>query len=121
MSKIRGKHTKPEMEVRRLVWRAGYRYRLHRKNLPGSPDLVFAGMKKVIFVHGCFWHGHKCRKDWLPKTRTSFWRQKIEGNRKRDSVSIRKLRRLGWKSLTIWECEINTQNTTDKVFAFLRE
>lgn len=121
MSKIRGKHTKPEMEVRRLVWRAGYRYRLHRKNLPGSPDLVFAGMKKVIFVHGCFWHGHKCRKDWLPKTRTSFWRQKIEGNRKRDSVSIRKLRRLGWKSLTIWECEINTPNTTDKVFAFLRE
>lgn len=95
MSKIRGKHTKPEMAIRRLVWAAGFRYRLHERKLPGCPDLVFAGKKKVIFAHGCFWHGHKCRKDKLPKTRTAFWKEKIERNKKRDSSSVRKLRRVG--------------------------
>lgn len=119
MSKIRGKHTKPEMAIRRMVWAAGFRYRLHGKKLPGCPDLVFASKKKVIFVHGCFWHGHKCRKDWLPKTRTSFWKEKIEGNRRRDFASVRELRKLGWKSLTIWECEINKPNTMKKVLDFL--
>ena len=121
MSRIRGKHTKPEMEIRRFVWNAGFRYRLHGKNLPGTPDIVFAAMKKVIFVHGCFWHGHKCRKKKLPKTRTLFWKRKIEGNKKRDSSSVRKLRSSGWSVLTIWECEVKKPKIRQKLLNFLRK
>ncbi len=121
MSKIRSKHTKPEMAVRRLIWAAGFRYRLHGKKLPGCPDLVFARLKKVIFVHGCFWHGHICRLQKLPKTRTKFWKQKIDKNKGRDSASVRALLKEGWKSLTIWECEIKKPWVNQKIFKFLAE
>lgn len=121
MSKIRGKDTKPEKFIRRLVWDAGFRYRLHGKNLPGCPDLVFAGKKKVIFVHGCFWHGHSCRKDKIPKTRTTFWKQKFDKNRRRDSSSVRQLRKIGWKSLTVWECKVKSPRTAQKILDFLAD
>jgi len=119
MSKIRGKDTKPEMMVRSLLWRAGYRYRLHVSKLPGSPDLVFPARKKVIFVNGCFWHGHKCRTNKLPKSRTKYWREKIARNKKRDTSNLRVLKRLGWDCLTIWECEVKKQTLPRKIFTFL--
>lgn len=108
MGRIRGRDTKPEMRVRRLVHSMGYRYRLHRKNLPGKPDLVFGPKKKVIFVHGCFWHRHsnpRCKLARLPKSRLEFWRTKLEANRERDIANVKKLRALGWKVLIVWECE----------------
>ena len=106
MSAIRGKDTKPEIIVRSLVHRMGYRFRLHRKDLPGKPDLVFPGRKKIIFVHGCFWHQHpRCRFATRPKTRPDFWANKLDGNRERDKRVRRELRRLGWKVLVVWECQ----------------
>jgi len=121
MSRIRGKNTTPEMIVRRFVWAAGYRYRLHDKHLHGSPDLVFSTKKKVVFVNGCFWHGHKCRKGKLPKTRTEFWKRKIERNKKRDSSCVRKLRREGWSSLIIWECETKNPRRMRKLLESLEK
>ncbi len=107
MSRIRGKDTKPEMVVRRLVHSLGYRFRLHKKDLPGKPDLAFPGRKKVIFVHGCFWHLHKpCNHYRYPKTRLDFWEPKLEGNRKRDRRNRAKLHRMEWSSMVIWECQI---------------
>ncbi|WP_245163669.1 very short patch repair endonuclease [Burkholderia latens] len=107
MSRIKGKNTKPELIVRSLVHRMGYRYRLHRKGLPGRPDLVFAKRRKVIFVHGCFWHRHEgCRLARLPKSRLDFWRPKLDANAKRDKEVELRLAELGWKVLTIWECEV---------------
>lgn len=107
MSRVRSKDTVPEMLVRKTVFSLGYRYRLHDRTLPGCPDLVFRGRKKVIFVHGCFWHRHSgCPKARVPKSRTDFWLQKLEGNKKRDDKNVRKLRRQGWKVLTIWECQL---------------
>lgn len=106
MSRIRAKNTKPELIVRSLAHRNGYRYRLHRKDLPGCPDLVFVSLRRVIFVHGCFWHQHKnCKYAKLPKTRAMFWAKKLENNRKRDATVIRKLAALGWRVLVIWECQ----------------
>jgi DNA mismatch endonuclease (patch repair protein) len=104
MSRIRSKDTKPEMVVRRLVHRLGYRYVLHDKRLPGSPDLVFPSRRKVIFVHGCFWHGHSCGRGFKPKTNEAFWSKKIVGNKARDAKRLRELRRQGWGVLTVWEC-----------------
>lgn len=107
MSRVRSKDTSPEMTVRRLVHAAGYRYRLHGRGLPGTPDLVFAGRRKVIFVHGCFWHRHKhCALARLPKSRLAFWLPKLEENRKRDIRSRARLRKMGWSVLTVWECEL---------------
>jgi len=107
MQSVRGKDTKPEIAVRRLVHSLGYRYRLHVRSLPSCPDLVFPARRKVILVHGCFWHRHDCRKGRsLPATRTSFWRTKLEANKVRDASNRRKLNRLGWKTLVIWECQI---------------
>lgn len=109
MSRIRGKDTKPEIAVRKLVHRMGYRFRLHRRDLPGSPDLAFPGRKKVIFVHGCFWHMHPdpgCRRARVPKSRVDYWKPKLERNRGRDLENEEKLRRLGWEVLVVWECEI---------------
>ncbi len=106
MSAIHSKDTKPELIVRRLVHSLCYRYRLHGTNLPGRPDLIFAGRRKVIFIHGCFWHRHSCGKGRsLPSTRTEFWHDKLESNKRRDRINCRKLRELGWRSLVIWECE----------------
>lgn len=106
MSLVRGKDTGPEMIVRRLIHRLGYRYRLHSKNLPGRPDLVFPSRHKVIFVHGCFWHRHSCVSGReTPKSRKEFWLPKLERNRERDIENRRHLRRTGWDLLVIWECQ----------------
>lgn len=105
MQRVRRKDTAPEMVVRRLVFSMGYRYRLHRKGLPGSPDIVFGPAKKVIFVHGCFWHAHGCRRDSPPKSRLDYWQTKRERNRARDAANVADLERLGWQVLTVWECE----------------
>jgi len=106
MSAIRNKDTKPEMLVRRLVHSLGYRYRLHSGKLPGRPDLVFTSRRKVIFVHGCFWHRHFCKKGKsTPSVREDFWREKLTENRIRDRKNQRALKRLGWQSLIIWECQ----------------
>ena len=93
------------MIVRRILHRLGFRYRLHRRDLPGSPDIVFTSRRKVIFVHGCYWHGHDCRKGRLPKSRLDYWQPKIEANMKRDSRRLAELRALGWDSLIVWQCE----------------
>lgn len=105
MALVRGKDTGPELAVRRLVHRMGYRYRLHRRQLPGAPDLVFVGRRKVIFVHGCFWHRHAgCGR--TPKSRPEFWVPKLTANRRRDLRNQHALRRLGWQFLVIWECQL---------------
>jgi DNA mismatch endonuclease (patch repair protein) len=107
MARIRARDTKPELLVRRLVHRCGFRFRLHGKNLPGKPDLVFLGRKKAIFVHGCFWHRHpRCTLARLPKSRLEFWVPKLTENRQRDLRNIRSLKRLGWKAQVVWECEL---------------
>ena len=105
MRRIRSKDTKPELAVRRLAHAMGYRFRLHRRDLPGSPDLTFPGRRKVIFVHGCFWHGHDCRRAHVSKTRREFWARKVERNRARDAANLSLLRALNWDTLVIWECE----------------
>lgn len=109
MSLVRGKDTGAEMIVRRLVHSMGFRYRLHGKGLPGKPDLVFRRRRKAIWVHGCFWHQHPdptCKLARMPKSRLEFWRPKLEGNRERDMRNRDSLHAQGWKSLTIWECEL---------------
>ena len=105
MRRIRGKDTKPEMIVRRLVYGMGFRYRLHDPKLPGRPDLAFPGLKKIVFVHGCFWHGHRCRYGKLPKSRIDFWAAKIEANRRRDRSNHALLKKQGWAVLVIWQCK----------------
>lgn len=106
MSKITGKDTKPELIIRKALFSEGYRYRLHKKDLPGKPDIVFPSRKKAIFVNGCFWHGHHCKKAALPGTNKSFWEKKINGNKERDKQNLAKLKVIGWETLTIWQCEI---------------
>lgn len=107
MAKVKSKDTRPEMIVRKIVWRMGYRYRLHCENLPGKPDLAFKGRKKAIFVNGCFWHGHQgCPAAKLPESNFGYWQEKISGNQKRDAKNRAKLEALGWKSLVLWECEL---------------
>ncbi len=123
MSAIRSRDTKPEMIVRRLVHFMGYRYRLHRKDLPGKPDLVFAGRRKVIFVHGCFWHQHpdkECKDARRPRSNQAYWQPKLEGNVQRDLTNQQKLRASGWDILVCWECEIKDRNAlTARVRQFL--
>ncbi|MGE0020116.1 MAG: very short patch repair endonuclease [Draconibacterium sp.] len=107
MSRIKAKDTKPELLVRRFLFAQGFRYRLHVKTLPGKPDIVLPKYKTVIFIHGCFFHGHEgCRYFKVPATRTQWWLDKIEGNKKRDIETVKKLTVLGWKVITIWECEL---------------
>lgn len=110
MSRIRDKNTRPEEVIRKLLWGHGHRYRLHRKDLPGKPDIVFPGSKKVLFVHGCFWHRHDCRYFKWPKTNAEFWKQKIEDNVMRDNKNFDQLAKFGWKCLVIWECETKAKN-----------
>jgi DNA mismatch endonuclease, patch repair protein len=104
MCRIKSKDTMPELVVRRLVHSLGYRFVLHDKRLPGAPDLVFPSRSKVIFVHGCFWHGHSCGRGFKPKTNAVFWAAKIDANRARDRRQQGWLRRAGWRVLTVWEC-----------------
>lgn len=107
MSRIRGRDTVPELVVRSYLHRRGLRFRLHRRDLPGRPDIVLPAYRVAILVHGCFWHGHAgCKRASLPKTRVSFWAEKIAANRERDARSIRALEALGWRPLIVWECEI---------------
>jgi len=107
MRAVRRTNTAPEMVVRRLLHSAGYRYRLHAKDLPGSPDIVFPGRKQVIFVHGCFWHGHGCRAGRPPQTRQDYWLPKIARNQERDAAAVDALSQSGWRSMLIWQCEIS--------------
>lgn len=108
MAGIRGKNTKPELEVRRYLHRSGLRYRLHDRNLPGKPDLVFPKFKTVVEVRGCFWHRHEgCSKAYIPKSNQKFWIEKFEGNVERDNRNDRKLEGLGWRVIVIWECEVS--------------
>lgn len=122
MRKIRSKGMKPEMAVRKLAHSLGYRYRLHKKEMPGKPDLVFASRKKVIFVNGCFWHQHdskSCKITRVPKSNLDFWRPKLERTKQRDQEHLQKLRELGWKAMVVWECEIKSTSLVKKLIAFL--
>src|ERR1044071_886761 len=112
MSRIKGKNTKPEMLVRKFLHAQGFRYKLHDKTLPGKPDIVLPKYKTVIFVHGCFWHGHEgCRYFVVPKTRTEWWMEKIRKNISNDALKQEALRKAGWKVIQIWECELRGVRT----------
>lgn len=114
MSQIRAKNTKPELIVRKFLHSNGYRYRLHDKKLPGKPDLVLKKYNTVVFIHGCFFHGHEgCKYFKIPKTNTNWWKQKIEKNKAKDKENEQKLRQLGWKIIIIWECELTKTNMDD--------
>lgn len=121
MSNIRSANTTPERAIRSLLHKLGYRYRLHSKKLSGRPDLVFPGRKKVIFVHGCFWHGHEgCLKGKLPKSNLDYWQPKLEGNKRRDLENRRKLESEGWGVLVLWQCELkNVEKLKSRVTEFL--
>lgn len=123
MSAVRGRDTKPEMFIRRLLHAMNYRYRLHRKDLPGTPDVVFGPKRKTIFVHGCFWHRHPgCPKATSPKTRAEFWAEKFDRNVERDRQAGRRLSALGWQSLVVWECETRKPEAlVRKLKAFLND
>lgn len=115
MSRIRSRDTKPELWVRRLLHSRGFRFRLHRKDLPGRPDLVLPKYDAVVFVQGCFWHAHHCQKGRIPGTRGDFWQAKFEGNKKRDARNTRALRSAGWRVFTVWECELTKPATRERV------
>jgi DNA mismatch endonuclease, patch repair protein len=123
MASIRSKNTKPEMLVRRLLHAAGYRYRLHRCDLPGNPDLAFGRRRKVIFVHGCFWHQHDaetCAEGRKPSSNTSYWHEKLERNVARDKAALEGLSAAGWQTLIVWECETkDTDSLTERLCTFL--
>lgn len=122
MSRIKGKDTKPEMLIRQFIFSKGIRYRLHVKRLPGKPDMVFPKYKKIIFIHGCFWHGHEnCKYFVVPKTRTEWWLNKIRRNRERDLENVSALKKQGWKVIIIWECELKSNNREQKLKSLLRE
>lgn len=109
MSAIRGKNTKPEMIVRRGLWKRGFRYRLNYKRLPGHPDLVLRKYKTCIFINGCFWHGHEgCKYSTVPKTNTEFWVNKVQRNKERDERVKHELNAMGWNCITVWECELKS-------------
>ena len=110
MAGIRGSNTRPEVAVRKALHAQGFRYRLHPRDVPGKPDMVFPRHRAAVFVHGCFWHGHDCALFRLPGTRTEFWREKIARNRARDETVRRQLAEQGWRSLVIWECALRGRN-----------
>jgi len=115
MSRIRSTNTRPEMQVRRILHKLGYRYALHRRDLPGAPDLVFPSRKKIIFIQGCFWHQHKgCIDGRIPKSRVSYWKAKLQRNVQRDRRNISKLRRNGWGVMSVWECDAAKLETVCK-------
>lgn len=120
MRRIRSKDTAPELTVRRLLHSLGYRYRLHRKDLPGRPDIVFPGRRKVIFVHGCYWHAHGCKVAHTPKTNEAYWSPKLQRNVERDQRNTSDLQQAGWQTLTVWECEArNTAKLKSRLRTFL--
>lgn len=122
MRAVKSTNTKPEMRIRRMLHGEGYRYRLHRRDLPGTPDLTFASRRKIVFVHGCFWHGHDCKRgDRQPKTNADYWRRKIRRNRERDAEHLRALDSEGWAVHVVWECEIrrDSRAVLDRLRGFL--
>lgn len=120
MQSVKTVHTGPELAVRRLLFALGYRFRLHRKGLPGRPDIVLSGRRRVILVHGCYWHGHDCPKGRLPKSRVEYWGPKIAANMARDERNAAELSALGWQSLVIWQCEIaDIPALSAKILTFL--
>jgi DNA mismatch endonuclease (patch repair protein) len=121
MARVHSRDTKPEVRVRKIIYALGYRYRLHVRSLPGHPDIVFRKLRKVIFVHGCFWHRHpNCALARLPKSRSDFWFPKLEGNRARDGKNRMDLMRQGWKVMTIWECQLGrTGRLASRIKRFL--
>ncbi|WP_228779405.1 DNA mismatch endonuclease Vsr [Chryseobacterium indologenes] len=125
MSKIKGKDTKPEILVRKFLFAEGFRYRLHSKKLPGTPDIVLNKYKTVVFIHGCFWHGHNnCKYYVIPKTKTEWWLEKIEKNKANDKANIVKLEQKGWKVIIVWECGLklkNRDNTLKKLIEELKK
>jgi DNA mismatch endonuclease (patch repair protein) len=120
MARVRSKDSAPEMTVRKMVHHMGFRYRLHQRSLPGCPDLVFRSRKKVIFVHGCFWHGHGCRAGRnRPASKRNYWENKLNRNAARDRSNAARLRRAGWKVLSIWECQVRKENLAGRLKTFL--
>ncbi|NBB81380.1 MAG: DNA mismatch endonuclease Vsr [Verrucomicrobia bacterium] len=125
MSRIGSQNTKPEMVVRKGLHAAGFRYRLHARNLPGSPDIVLPKYRSVILVHGCFWHAHKgCRNFRLPKSNTDFWREKLVLNAERDTRQLKELQDAGWRTLVVWECatrDFSTKKLLETIAAWLHQ
>ncbi|MFY7936961.1 MAG: very short patch repair endonuclease [Flavobacterium sp.] len=122
MQQIKGTNTKPEILLRKLLFSKGFRYRINNKNLPGKPDIVLKKYKTVIFVNGCFWHGHEnCRYYVIPKTRTEFWTDKINGNKKRDKKNTELLIQMGWKVITVWECELKKDKVDQTIEKLINE
>jgi DNA mismatch endonuclease (patch repair protein) len=125
MSGIRSGNTKPEMLVRRALHKNGFRYRLHDSRVPGKPDLVFPKHHAVLFIHGCFWHGHNCQLFRMPETRNEFWKDKIRKNRERDAVVRKKIKEIGWRLGIVWECalkgkeQIGTEKTVERIVSWL--
>jgi DNA mismatch endonuclease (patch repair protein) len=121
MQAVKGRDTEPEMRVRRALHALGYRFRLHRKDLPGTPDVVLPRHRAIVLVHGCFWHGHEnCKRATVAVNNAETWRAKIEGNQKRDRRNLSELRELGWEVLIVWECEVRDSiGLTDRLRSFL--
>lgn len=129
MAAVRSKDTAPELDIRHRLFRLGFRYRLHPRNLPGKPDIVFPKYRAAVFINGCFWHNHDCCYGRLPATRRLWWKRKLEGNRKRDANVLANLHRAGWRTLVVWECSVRAANgprskalaaVADKTARFLR-
>ena len=120
MAAVKSRDTCLEVMIRKALHRRGYRYTLHAAGLPGKPDLVFRSRRKIVFVHGCFWHGHLCKKGHLPKTRLNFWSAKVAANRARDKRVVKLLRHTGWSVLTVWQCQTrDLDKLVDKIAQFL--
>ncbi len=121
MARVKNKNTAPELKVRKILHRLGFRFRLHRSDLPGNPDIVLPRHHKIIFVHGCFWHGHSCPRGKRPSTKQDFWNHKLDSNIKRDKTNQKKLKELGWKVLVLWECAVkDTQKLEEKILDFMK-
>jgi len=120
MRAVKSRDTQPELEIRSFLHRNGYRFRLHRKDLPGQPDIVFPHRQKVVFVHGCFWHGPTCQRgSRIPKNNRDYWVAKVGGNRKRDAANHERLKAKGWQAFVVWECKIADSRLLDQLKAFL--
>jgi len=120
MSRIRKTNTKPELLIRSHLFKAGFRYRLYNKKLPGNPDIVLPKYKAIVFVNGCFWHAHEgCKYNKMPKTRTEYWIPKITGNAQRDKINLKALKKLGWKIFVIWECELRKESLQKTLSKFV--